>query len=61
MVGWLVRTYTPDYLHFDIELHVRAAELPATQLGSETAMLGLTTSLGQPREGAVRRIVEYEP
>jgi type VI secretion system protein ImpH len=61
MVDWLVRTYAPDYLDFDIELHVRTAELPVTRLGDMTAKLGLTTSLGQPSGAAIQRIVEYEP
>lgn len=56
----LVRMYAPDYLGFDVELHVRTAELPTTKLGEATAKLGLTTSLGQPSEAALRRVVEYE-
>lgn len=57
----LVRMYAPDYLDFDLELHVRSDELPTTQLGDDTAKLGLTTSLGQPRADAIRRVVAYEP
>ena len=59
-VHQLVRLYAPDYLDFDLELHVWSAELPATQLGDTTAKLGLTTSLGQPRADAIKRVVEYE-
>ncbi len=60
-VRQLVRMYAPDYLDFDLALHVRSDELPTTQLGDATAKLGLTTSLGQPRTASIKRVVEYEP
>jgi type VI secretion system protein ImpH len=55
----LVRLYVPDYLDFDVELRVRSADIPPTQLGDPQARLGLTTNLGQPRDPVIRRVVQY--
>ena len=56
----LVRLYSPDYLDFDIELKVNAEDMSKTELGASSAKLGLTTSLGQPTEPQLSRVVDYQ-
>jgi type VI secretion system protein ImpH len=56
----LVRLYAPDYLEYDVELQVHSETLPTTQLGTSGAELGYTTSVGQPQDPVLRRIVEYD-
>lgn len=55
----LVRLHVPDYLEFDVELHIRSEDLPTTRLGKSGSRLGYTTSAGQPRTPVTSRIVEY--
>jgi type VI secretion system protein ImpH len=56
----LVRLYAPDYLDYDVELRLRTDDLPPTQLGDPSTKLGLTTSLGQPTEPVLSRVVHYD-
>ena len=56
----VIRLYAPDYLAFDVELRVRANEMPSTRLGDQTARLGLTTCLGKPTTHVISRTVTYE-
>lgn len=55
----LVRLYAPDYLDFDVELRLYTGTIPPTQLGDPTTKLGLTTTLGNPREPVLARVVDY--
>jgi type VI secretion system protein ImpH len=56
----LVRLYAPDYLAYDVQLHVPSADLPTLEIGGDESRLGYTTSLGTPRQPLMSRIVEYE-
>lgn len=56
----LVRLYAPDYLDYDVDLRVRADELPKLRLGDRSCVwLGLTTSLGSSGAQVLDRKVRY--
>ncbi|ARA91963.1 hypothetical protein AWN76_001470 [Rhodothermaceae bacterium RA] len=55
----LVCMYTAHTLAYDVELVVRAAEMPRLRLGDRRARLGLTTCLGATRAGLMHRVVSY--
>lgn len=58
----LIRLYAPDFLDYDVDLRVRANELPRLRLGDRTCTwLGLTTCLGIPRTQVLGRKVKYSP
>lgn len=58
----LIRLYAPDYLDYDVDLRVRAAELPRLRLGDRSCTwLGLTTCLGTSGAQVLGRKVRYSP
>jgi type VI secretion system protein ImpH len=55
----LVAMYVRDALAYDVELRVKADELPRTRLRCPANRLGLTTWVGRPSRTTVSEIVEY--
>ena len=56
----LVHLYLPEYLDYDVKLQVFSDDIPETTLGGDGATLGYTTSIGEPNDAVVSRIVEYD-
>ncbi len=50
LLGYLVRLYAPDYLDYDVELHLDTSGIPPVKLGSGEVQVGMTIWLGKPAE-----------
>lgn len=59
-LSWITRMYAPDYLDYDVAVHVRTETLRPVALGDRSSRLGVTASLGIPAAAVVTRIVRYE-
>ncbi|MEM9666292.1 MAG: type VI secretion system baseplate subunit TssG [Bacteroidota bacterium] len=59
MLKALIRLYVPDYLDFDLEIKLRASDVPPLRLGDQQSQLGLMTCLGTPQDDILSRIVAY--
>lgn len=55
----LVRSYAPDYLAYDVELHLDTSDIPPVRLGEKEVKLGLTTWLGKPKDDVTVQHVTY--
>ncbi len=59
LVAYLVRLYVPDYLDYDVELHLDTSDIPSVQLGNKAIQIGLTSWLGKPAEPITKLHVTY--
>ena len=57
---YLVSQFVTDFLAYDVELHVRTAEIPSIELGDSNRELGRNTWLRRPAGEVASRIVQYE-
>lgn len=58
LLDYVVRLYAPDYLDYDVELHLLTSEVPPLRLGG-AQMMGRDMWLGRPAGDIVSLIVAY--
>ena len=60
LLNYLVRLYAPDYLDYDVELHLDTSDIPPVRLGDGEVQVGMTAWLGQPTETVIALRMTYD-
>ena len=59
-IAYLVRLYAPDYLDYDVEIHLNTDDIPRVRLGEKAVSVGQTTWLGSPADEVTVQHLDYE-